>query len=779
MIARLKIKYIHLTVKSFILTTLGLTQWRTSSSILGAVELIPVAENTPGCYKLHESSEKLLKEMGFVCRGDVKLDATEAASSQTTLDEQSEDPLPDDYYEIEDVLQRRLCKDSLTYEYKVRFKGYQSDDDMWLPASYFNRAINFESTSMFGRKRKHKIDPDAARDVASKKRRTSSNESQQSMKKGRSTSQESSSFRTCRMQVQETKTAVIKNRCHKGKAGPSSLSAIQGSDTDTPESQEVTSKTSKSKPCRSTLSNSELPSDSHDPLDQQSRKMPMKIGEYDEQPCQEKTKGARYSVSREDANVNQNTSPKRKNHKPKKTRKTIRTKDKGKAFRSSLASISIHDNNDTVTIVFPPTSPKSNCVLSSENSGMAMQTNETPLELFADSGVEGRGESDRASKKGPTTPKTGFERNASINVDNIPSEEITLEMGVMAEVLRRNDNFCFPRRLIGETKFPDVDRTLSSFSLCGGNCVLTDPLKVSKLPPQSVLFDIQKVFAESSNEESRKLVKIPLYGNFNQHGIITLQRFHRLKHLRAEVEFEKAWLQSALHLSPFKDDITQALLDRWNFEGTFLASYHGYNITSQELSQLCGERYLSDEILNFLGQKYCDKSNQNRKGCHNILLPSFLSTGEIFENVVANICANNDLGSSKRMFLPVHINSNHWGLAVFSVIDKTVFFDDGYHSPIPGELKRNAHEIIKVVHQATSNDKFLPSKWSKIRRFRVPMPDQPDSSTTTTIGCGSCGVAVLCTIRDFCNGRTNGFSWAYEDAPRLRLELMLEILGMA
>ena len=641
--------------------------------------------------------------MGFVCRGDVKLDATEAASSQTTLDEQSEDPLPDDYYENEDVLQRRLCKDSLTYEYKVRFKGYQSDDDMWLPASYFNRAINFESMSMFGRKRKHKIDPDAARDVASTKRRTSSNESQQSMKKGRSTSQESSSFRRCRMQVQETKTAVIKNRCHKGKAGPSSLSSIQGSDTDTPESQEVTSKTSKSKPCRSTLSNSELPSDSHDPLDQQSRKMPMKIGEYDEQPCQEKTKGSRYSVSREDANVNQNTSPKRKNHKPKKMRKTVRTKGKGKAFRSSLASISIHDNNDSVTIAFPPTSPKSNCVLSSENSGMAMQTNETPLELFADSGVEGRGEWDRASKKGPTTPKTGFERNASINVDNIPSEEITLEMGVMAEVLRRNDNFCFPRRLIGETKFPDVDRTLSSFSLCSGNCVLTDPLKVSKLPPQSVLFDT----------------------------------------------------------------------------GTYLASYHGYNITSQELSQLCGERYLSDEILNFLGQKYCDKSNQNRQGCHNILLPSFLSTGEIFENVVVNICANNDLDSAKRMFLPVHINSNHWGLAVFSVIDKTVFFDDGYHSPIPGELKRNAHEIIKVVHQATSNDKFLPSKWSKIRRFRVPMPDQPDSSTTTTIGCGSCGVAVLCTIRDFCNGRTNGFSWAYEDAPRLRLELMLEILGMA
>ena len=43
---------------------------------------------------------------------------------------------------------------ALNYEYKVRFKGYGSDD-MWLPASFFSRAIHFESTSKYGRKRKH------------------------------------------------------------------------------------------------------------------------------------------------------------------------------------------------------------------------------------------------------------------------------------------------------------------------------------------------------------------------------------------------------------------------------------------------------------------------------------------------------------------------------------------------------------------------------------------------------------------------------------------------
>ena len=144
-------------------------------------------------------------------------------------------------------------------------------------------------------------------------------------------------------------------------------------------------------------------------------------------------------------------------------------------------------------------------------------------------------------------------------------------------------------------------------------------------------------------------MQISSYGNLNQHGILVLQRFHRLKRLHAEEEFEKAWFQSVSHFSAFTDNVTHPLLDRWDFKGTYLASYHGYTITSQVLSQLCGERYLSDEILNFFGQKYCDESNHNRQACHNILLLSFLSTGELFENVVVNICTNYDLDSVMSM----------------------------------------------------------------------------------------------------------------------------------
>lgn len=111
--------------------------------------------------------------MGYICGGDFQGDRH--ATAYMAMEDNPENPLPDDFYEINDVVQRRLCKDTLTYEYQVRFKGYGSEDNMWLPAFYFNRAMNYESRSKFGRKRKHKIDPDAVQDLPDKKRRKFSN----------------------------------------------------------------------------------------------------------------------------------------------------------------------------------------------------------------------------------------------------------------------------------------------------------------------------------------------------------------------------------------------------------------------------------------------------------------------------------------------------------------------------------------------------------------------------------------------------------------------------
>ena len=67
--------------------------------------------------------------------------------------------LEEGFFEVEDILEHRLCKSTLTYEYKVRFKGYGAEEDMWLPSPSFNRPIHFETTSQYGRKRTHKVEP--------------------------------------------------------------------------------------------------------------------------------------------------------------------------------------------------------------------------------------------------------------------------------------------------------------------------------------------------------------------------------------------------------------------------------------------------------------------------------------------------------------------------------------------------------------------------------------------------------------------------------------------
>lgn len=133
-----------------------LTNWKYQSSIIGTVDL----QLTPlkqGKYTLHPASKENLLKLGILPYNvidDNHLDNEDESQICTSSREDEE------FFEVEDVIGRRLSKECLCYEYKVCFKGYGSEDDMWLPASFFNRAVQFESISKFGRKRKHTVDPE-------------------------------------------------------------------------------------------------------------------------------------------------------------------------------------------------------------------------------------------------------------------------------------------------------------------------------------------------------------------------------------------------------------------------------------------------------------------------------------------------------------------------------------------------------------------------------------------------------------------------------------------
>ena len=366
----------------------------------------------------------------------------------------------------------------------------------------------------------------------------------------------------------------------------------------------------------------------------------------------------------------------------------------------------------------------------------------------------------------------GSEQDKAISVDVVIDERNTSVSGILVDVVRNNENFFHPRPLLSQASYPPVDGALTVFELvteCGNN--LTDPTQVFVLPPQSVLSEIEEKLNKSKT--TPLFFKFPGYGIFDRDGIRVLGRFQLVKSLKRQVQFEEKWLKQAFNNEEYEQEVTAAMLDRWNKDGSFLASYGNYKVTSQVLSSLVGERYLCDEIIDFLIQKYCDKANavEMHHGL-NILLSSFLSTGAILRNVEERLSLTNDMEKVGQMFLPVHLHNSHWGLAVFSVSEKTISFDDGFHCAIPEELKRNSKEILKIIHKTTGNEMYLPVVWNNFKRFKVPMPDQP------TNGSGSCGVAEICTVRDICNGLLHTYSWTYEDAPTLRAELMVEILDL-
>ena len=191
-----------------------------------------------------------------------------------------------------------------------------------------------------------------------------------------------------------------------------------------------------------------------------------------------------------------------------------------------------------------------------------------------------------------------------ITIEDAPADrESTSENEILADVLRGNDNFVSPRRLLSSATYPEVDGSLTAFEIATSrnDIQLTDPTTVTTLPPQSLLLEIDEEL--KNNKDHLGTFKFPGYVVFNKEGIRVLGRFHWIKSLRRQVQFEETWLKQAFRDVEFEQEVTEALLDRWNKDGRFLATYPNYQITSQGLSLLAGERYLCDPIINLLIQK--------------------------------------------------------------------------------------------------------------------------------------------------------------------------------
>ena len=617
-----------------------LTSWRSPRGILGPVQLLPMSGGS-STYSLHETSRTRLEELGHNPYGESSSLPDNDGSEH--LEQQNE--LEEGFYEVEEVLQRRLNK-NMTYEYRVRFKGYGPEDDMWLPASAFNRSVTFESTSRFGRKQKYKTDG------SSLLLNTSNDE----------TSGEKS--RSCkRMKADDCGTQAKNGVAHHIHDDQKSTPLVKSGSSD---------------------------------------------GKRQKAPSRKKT---RSKVS------------------------------KGKHFRQGLHASKSGNNSQTATMA------------KSHENAITISSNEENRKLQQ-------------------------MRPLNEHVNRL----------IVEDIKRRDDNFATPRRKLAEAELPIVDVGIQTYNIkpiiSEDNLKPQDPLTVDRVPPMSVLNQSMKALREVTNKKTRNrrhedVVEYPLYGCFTLEGLRILTRYDKIRNLARQVPEEIRWMATAFEGLPERDRklVAEALLDRWNTSGSVLVDYKGYKITSQDLSVLCCERYLNDEVMNLLIMKYCEEANERHQEEAFTMLPSYV-TSVFGTNSIHHLCASVDMSKVDTVFLPTHLHGCHWGLTIFYVKEHEVQFDDGYHCPITNELEDTITGILKTFHQATGLQCFESSSWSRTQRFRIPMPDQPPVTATSRNGTGSCGVGVLCCVRDICNGCSLAFTWNFDDAPQLRAQLMVELLGI-
>lgn len=99
--------------------------------------------------------------------------------------------------------------------------------------------------------------------------------------------------------------------------------------------------------------------------------------------------------------------------------------------------------------------------------------------------------------------------------DGWEDKDATSGSDLLADVLRSSDNFCSPRRLLSEAIYPEVDRNLTTYKVVTSGVEVTNPITVTRLPPQSVLSE------NKSNTTSSSVVtfEFPCYGIFDREEI--------------------------------------------------------------------------------------------------------------------------------------------------------------------------------------------------------------------------------------------------------------------
>ncbi|KAK3711057.1 hypothetical protein QZH41_006958 [Actinostola sp. cb2023] len=571
---------------------LCISSGKAASAIIGPVELIPIEK---GRYKIHENSLEILKKIGYLPFAESSFQKDD--DSGMTKQDPEEMSLEDGFYEVENILERRIAKESLTYEYKVKFKGYGEEDNMWLPASSFNQAINFTSTSRYGRKRKYTIDVDETSRTAAKKTSEIKSEEDTKKKQEKGVNEES-----CPTEPQKRKTRpkpkpkrlskkpkALSNTqkgklFRKNKTFPHKASTIfQMSDSDYSDNDikcegrkgEQPDSTDVGETGRTTAKKT-----SSDMKSQEETKKKQEKGVNEEscptEPQKRKTRPK--------------PKPKRLSKKP----KALSNAQKGKLFRknktfphkaSNIFQMSDSDYSDNDNDIKcerrkgeqPESADVGVTECTSETSRLSVK--EEYCNSFAQDSIKDENEETEFINV-ESGDESGGPKTLNINVQD------SVEQAIAMDIRRRDNNFVTPRRLLAQTVLPPVDFTLSMTGIkLRTNESVTDPQTVDRIPPDSVLKDAmnslrKKLNSDPSASRYGVLAEFPLYGCFTLEGLRILSRYHLILKIKREVNQEIQWIDDAFITISEKDKerLMMLLVKFFHF---FSIAYHNLQCLSQ------------------------------------------------------------------------------------------------------------------------------------------------------------------------------------------------------
>ena len=190
-----------------------------------------------------------------------------------------------------------------------------------------------------------------------------------------------------------------------------------------------------------------------------------------------------------------------------------------------------------------------------------------------------------------------------------------------------------------------------------------------------------------------------------------LHNYYVFWDIKKNFKVEKEFLErDASGISAKEKETLKMILYQRNPRGKFFAERNRIQLTIDQVTCLIGERYLNDNVINYLMNIFEKEGNLllGRNAClavDSLLLNCSKST---ISQSIRRCCCGKDVTQLEIIVIPTHLqHASHWGLAKIEVKTKAVFFDDGLHMRHPKELEMVVRIIINTLHILSSSDLII------------------------------------------------------------------------